>query len=210
MTLPPVYPLLDTNAIGRTKVRLRDAAQALIDGGAGILQLRHKGYWSRGFYEDAAWIGEQCRTRGVLWVVNDRADAAAILRAGVHVGQDDLPPRLVRALVGDAIVGFSTHNAAQLEAAAGEGADYLALGPIFGTQSKEKPDPIVGTACLRAWRGLTLKPLVAIGGITRESAPRVWAAGADSVAVIGDLYPEGATATGIRERMESWQRLARK
>lgn len=210
MTLPPVYPLLDTTALGRTQSTLRDAAQALIDGGAEILQLRHKGYWFRSFYADAAWIGQRCRERSVLWIVNDRADAAAILRAGVHVGQDDLPPNLIRSLVGDVIVGFSTHNADQLAAAANESADYLALGPIFGTHSKEKPDPTVGTSCLRAWRRLTTKPLVAIGGITRLTALQVWAAGADSVAVLGDLYPEGATATGIRERMEAWRQLAQK
>ncbi|MFN0169633.1 MAG: thiamine phosphate synthase [Bryobacteraceae bacterium] len=208
MTLPPVYPLLDTAALTRTRSCLRDAAQALIEGGAGILQLRHNGHWSRAFYEEAAWIGERCRAQGIMWVVNDRADAAAILRAGLHVGQDDLPPNLVRALIGDQIIGFSTHNASQLEAA-DETADYLALGPIFGTQSKENPDPVVGTDNLRRWRKLTAKPLVAIGGITREAAPEVWEAGADSVAVIGDLYPEGASSTRIRERMEAWRRLAR-
>ena len=87
--------------------------------------------------------------------------------------------------------------------------DYVALGPIFGTQSKRNPDPIVGVGNLREWRAMVPQPLVAIGGINRENAREVWEAGAEMVAIIGDLCPAVADVVSIRERMEQWQRLAR-
>jgi thiamine-phosphate pyrophosphorylase len=94
--------------------------------------------------------------------------------------------------VGPAIlIGFSTHNERQLRAAAAEPANYLALGPIFGTSSKLNPDPVVGLDELRRLRMLTDRPLVAIGGITRQNAQAVLAAGADAVAIIGDLFSGG-------------------
>ena len=114
-----------------------------------------------------------------------------LFAAALHLGQDDLLPSVARRVVGpDAIVGFSTHNEAQLRAASVEPVDYLALGPIFGTVTKENPDPTVGVDELRRLRPLSNRPLVAIGGITRANARQVLEAGADSVAVIGDLFPE--------------------
>ncbi len=95
----------------------------------------------------------------------------------------------------------------QLCSAAGEPVDYVAFGPVFATSSKRNPDPVVGVAEVRRCRALVEKPLVAIGGITRENAMDVLRAGADSVAVISDLVPEQATARSMRERMEEWQRL---
>ena len=113
----------------------------------------------------------------------------------------------VRRLVGpSAVLGYSTHNAGQLAAAAEEPVNYLALGPLFATQSKTNPDPVLGIPNLRNWRSLTARPLVAIGGITRENARSVLEAGADSVAVIGDLLPANCSAASIRERMKDWQR----
>ncbi|MGH9659474.1 MAG: thiamine phosphate synthase, partial [Bryobacteraceae bacterium] len=102
-------------------------------------------------------------------------------------------------------IGFSTHNEIQLRAAAGEPVDYVALGPIFATGSKDKPDPAVGVERLREWRRLSSRPLVAIGGITRATARTVLDAGADSVAVIGDLMAPAPDA--MRERMEEWRAL---
>jgi thiamine-phosphate pyrophosphorylase len=123
------------------------------------------------------------------------------------VGQDDIPPRDARRLLGEnPPLGYSTHNAEQLAAAAEEPASYLALGPMFATQSKINPDPVVGIARLRDWRRLTTKPLVAIGGITRGNAQSVLEAGADSVAVIGDIITADASAASIIERMKDWQR----
>jgi thiamine-phosphate pyrophosphorylase len=123
-------------------------------------------------------------------VTNDRADLAKLFGAALHLGQDDLLPSVARRVIGpDAMVGFSTHNETQLRAAADEPADYLALGPIFGTATKENPDPTVGLAELRRLRPISNRPLVAIGGITRANALQTLEAGADSVAVIGDLFP---------------------
>src|SRR4029079_11083493 len=134
-------------------------------------------------------VAELCRDAGVLFVVNDRADLAAITGAALHLGQDDLTPSSARRVVGLAtLIGFSTHNERQLRAAAAEPANYLALGPIFGTASKQNPDPVVGIDELRRLRPLTDRPLVAIGGITRGNVRSVLAAGADAVAIIGDLF----------------------
>jgi thiamine-phosphate pyrophosphorylase len=140
--------------------------------------------------------------------VNDRADFALLLEAGLHVGQDDLAPRDARRLLGSsATIGFSSHTAAQLSAAGGEPVDYVAYGPIFSTASKQNPDPAVGVDELRRVRALVEKPLVAIGGITLNNALDVLRAGADSLAVIAGLIPASPTAQSLRQRMEQWQQL---
>lgn len=208
MKLPRVYPILDTESLERRSVALVTAATAFIEGGAEILQVRHKGHWGREFLDAARQVARLCREAGAELIVNDRADFALLLGAGLHLGQDDLAPRDARRLMGpDAAIGFSSHNPAQLSAAGGEPVDYVALGPVFGTASKRNPDPVVGVEEIRRCRGLVDKPLVAIGGITLENASEVWKAGADSVAVIGGLLPERTTAQSLRERMEEWRRL---
>ena len=123
------------------------------------------------------------------WIMNDRADLCqAADFDGVHVGQNDLSPESVRKIVGpDRWLGVSTHNPEQLREADLTSADYLAIGPVFATSSKQRPDPVVGLEGVRCARELTRKPLVAIGGITRANARSVIDAGADSVAVISDL-----------------------
>src|SRR5207249_10048393 len=109
-------------------------AAAWLDAGAGILQLRHKGHWSRGLFEQAQNIAALCRTHHATLIINDRADIAALLHAGLHVGQDDLSPADARIVIGpQAILGFSSQNAGQLCAAAAEPVSYVALGPIFAT-----------------------------------------------------------------------------
>jgi len=189
MTLPPFYPIIDTVA----------AAEAVLAAGARILQFRHKGFFSRPAFEDAGRIAALCRSAGALFVVNDRADIALLLNAALHLGQDDLAPADARRIMpAGSIIGFSTHNERQLRAGDAEPVDYLAIGPIFATASKQNPDPVVGVEGLRTLRALTQKPLVAIGGITRELAPQIFQAGADSVAVIGDLFPD------VRARAEEW------
>lgn len=122
-------------------------------------------------------------------IMNDRADLClAADFDGVHVGQDDLSPESVRKIIGpDRWLGVSTHNPEQLSEADLTSADYLAIGPVFATSGKEKPDPVVGLEGVRRARALTRKPLVAIGGISRANAASVIEAGADSVAVISDL-----------------------
>jgi thiamine-phosphate pyrophosphorylase len=172
--------------------------------------LRHKFHWSRTIFDAARTVARLCREAGATLIVNDRADFAMLLGAGLHIGQDDLSPRDARRLMGpDAPVGYSSHNVNQLCAAGGEPVDYVALGPIFATGSKRNPDPVTGVEEVRRCRPLIEKPLVAIGGITQENALEVLRAGADSVAVISGLLPESATAFALRERMEQWQRLVK-
>ena len=209
LTLPRVYPILDTEALAARGVALETAASAFLDGGAGILQIRHKGHWSRDLFAAAQQVSRLCREAGALLIVNDRADLALLLDAGLHVGQDDLPPRDARKLLGpELVIGFSSHNVAQLCAAGGEPVDYVALGPVFPTASKQNPDPTIGVDEIRRCRALVDKPLVAIGGITLANAGDVLRAGADSVAVIAGLLPEPPTAQSLRRRMEEWRQLA--
>ena len=211
MKLPRVYPILDTGVFVERGFSPTCAAAAFLQGGAGILQLRHKQHWGRAVFEAAREIARMCREAGALFIVDDRADIAMLLDAGLHVGQDDLPPRDARKLMGtDAIIGFSSHNVGQVCAAGGEPVDYVAFGPVFQTASKRNPDPVTGIEALKDCRALVEKPLVAIGGITRETAADVWAAGADSVAVIGDLLPAELSSLSLRQRMEEWQQLAMK
>src|SRR5260370_10907160 len=143
MRLPRVYPILDTETLDRRDIALETAAGAFLDGGAGILQIRHKGHWSRGFFDSARNVARLCREAGAALVVNDRADFALLLEAGLHVGQDDLPPRDARHLMSpDVAVGLSSHNVTQLCAAGGEPAHYVAPGPLFAPASKPNPDPL--------------------------------------------------------------------
>ena len=202
--LPRFYPILDTGIAARHGVALVSAAGEILEGGARILQFRHKGFFSRDVFTAMERVAALCRNAGVPFVVNDRADLAAIFGAGLHLGQDDLPPSAARKITGpDAILGFSTHNEGQLRAAvAAEGAaDYLALGPLFGTASKVNPDPVVGLAEWLLLRPLADRPLVAIGGITLANARATLDAGADSVAVIGDLFRDPAK---LRSNTREW------
>jgi thiamine-phosphate pyrophosphorylase len=207
MKIPAFYPILDTGAAlarGLDPVR---AAQDIIDGGARILQFRHKGFLSREAFGWLEQIAGLAREAGTQLVVNDRADLAKLFGAALHLGQDDLPPSAARVVAGpQAAIGFSTHNAAQLRASCGEPVDYVALGPIFGTATKESPDATVGLAELQRLRPLTERPLVAIGGITRATALDVLGAGADSVAIIADVFPDNGD---VRGRTKEWIALLR-
>ena len=205
MRLKSFYPILDTETAARRGIDPVAAAAQILKGGARVLQFRHKGFFSRDVLEQARQIGALCRGADALFVINDRADVARLLDAAVHLGQEDLSPADARRVLGGgALIGLSTHNESQLRAAADEPADYLAIGPIFGTSSKLNPDPVVGIDELRRMRALTDRPLVAIGGITRANARSVIDSGADSVAVIGDLFPEDGD---IRSRVEEWLSL---
>jgi thiamine-phosphate pyrophosphorylase len=205
VTLPPVYPILDTHILSHHNIDPLMAAEALLEAGAAILQFRHKAFFSRETYDQAKQIGNLCGEGKAAFILNDRADYAALLNAGLHVGQEDLPPSDARRLIGSqAILGFSTHNADQMKAAQSAPADYFAFGPIFTTVSKERPDPATGTESLRQIRSLTTRPLVAIGGITLENAAGCYQAGADSLAIISGLIPETPTKSGLRARMTEW------
>lgn len=209
LQLPRVYPILDTATLDRLGLNAVSAAEALLEGGARILQIRHKSFWSRETFARAEQIATLCRNANALFVVNDRADYAMLLHAALHLGQDDLVPSDARRVIGvSAVIGFSTHNEDQMRAAQAEPVDYFAFGPIFATVSKERPDPVAGIQGLRAVRSLTSKPLVAIGGITRDNASNCWNAGAESVAVIADLFPSPCTTRTLRDRMDEWHRLS--
>jgi thiamine-phosphate pyrophosphorylase len=206
MRLPRFYPILDTSVSERLGMKPEAAAAIILEAGARILQFRHKGDFSRAVFAQAEQIARLCRQAGAQLVVNDRADIAALLDAGLHVGQEDLPPGAARRILGpERLLGLSTHNAAQLAAAEAEPVDYVAAGPIFATMTKERPDPVVGLEQLASLRRLTRRPLVAIGGITRQNAAAVLAAGADSVAVIADALCEPKQ---LRGRIEEWIRIA--
>jgi thiamine-phosphate pyrophosphorylase len=205
--LPKFYPILDTEIAARHGVDPVTAAAQILEGGAKILQFRHKGFFSREVFAQLERVAKLCCEAHARFVVNDRADLAVLTGAALHLGQDDLLPSAARKVVGaETLIGFSTHNERQLRAGAAEPADYLALGPIFGTVSKHNPDPVVGIDELRRLRALTERPLVAIGGITRANAPAVLAAGADSVAIIGDLFAEQGN---IRAHTQEWVALTR-
>ena len=207
MRFPRLYPILDLATAAARGVAPVAAAKAMFDGGATILQWRGKGALSSPLLDQCAEASAMARQYGARLVVNDRADLAMLVASGLHVGQRDLPPSAARYLLGpDALLGLSTHNAAQIEQAeqTGVAIDYLALGPMYPTRSKENPDPVVGLELLRRWRPLTPRPLVAIGGITRDNARETLEAGADSVAVISDLFPERSTPSDLRRRMEEW------
>ena len=206
MTLPRYYPILDTATLAGLGISAEAAVAAMLAGGIRILQFRHKGHFSRDVFEQAGRVATLCREANAQLILDDRADIARLLDAGLHLGQDDLPPREARRILGaERTLGFSTHNALQLEMAQEQPVDYVATGPIFQTASKQNPDPVVGLAGLRQMRALTARPLVAIGGITRENAHEVLEAGADSLAVIGDALCE---LSELRKRTEEWIRIA--
>jgi thiamine-phosphate pyrophosphorylase len=199
---PALYAILDASPelAGPSKFSILEIAERLAGAGVELFQYRDKKGSARRIQETSAALVAKAG-KGARIIVNDRADIAAIVRAGgVHVGQKDLPVEAARKICGGALwVGVSTHNLEQLRAADATSADYIAVGPIFRTRTKENPDPVVGLEFLRAARGITRKPLVAIGGITVESAQAVYEAGADSLAVIRDLMAAEDPAARARE-----------
>lgn len=205
--LPRFYPILDTFMLSKRGCPARLATQVLLDSGVKILQYRHKENWTQAHFEEARQIGTLCHEAGALFVLNDRADFARLLGAALHIGQDDLPPTAARRVISDEVMGFSTHNRFQLARGNEEPVEYLAIGPIFTTNSKERPDPVVGVEGLRSLRPLTEKPLVAIGGIDQINAPQALEAGADSVAVISAALPDSCDRASMRRHVQEWVRL---
>jgi thiamine-phosphate pyrophosphorylase len=208
--LPRLYPILDTRMLEEREIKPLAAAECLIEAGACIMQYRHKSDWTQAHFDAARQIAQICQQAGVLFVLNDRADFAKLMGAALHLGQDDLPPVAARRVVSDEVIGFSTHNRAQLLRAEEEPVEYLSIGPMFSTTSKDRPDPVVGVASLGKLRLLTNKPLVAIGGITELNACDVIEAGANSVAVISGLFDsDGRARGGLRKCAQNWIQLLR-
>jgi thiamine-phosphate pyrophosphorylase len=184
--LPPLYAILDPD-----QTRGRDPGavlQALLVGGAKIIQLRAKTLSPRDFLELARAIKERIRQSDCLFIVNDRVDIALACGAdGVHLGQDDLPLGAARKLMPQKIIGISTHNEQQAREAERDSADYIGFGPMFGTTTKETGYAARGTDMLRLIRKAVKIPIVAIGGIKEDNVTQVWQAGADSAAIISDI-----------------------
>jgi len=194
LTLPSLYAILDVDLVAARGRQPVDVCRAWLSAGIRLVQLRAKSLPSGPFLEVAGRCAQMCRDTGATFLVNDRADLAVMCGAdGVHVGQDDLGPADVRMIAGaNAIVGLSTHDDAQVAVAADQPVSYLAIGPVFGTQTKETGLAAVGLAQVRRAAAAAHKaglPLVAIGGITRERSASVLDAGADAVAAIADLLP---------------------
>jgi thiamine-phosphate pyrophosphorylase len=197
LVLPRLYVILDAALL---KIPAKECAKSLVDGGVRLIQYRNKRSSGRELFETSRELATFLNPLGVQFIVNDRADVVALAGAGgVHVGQDDLGVEQARMVVGDGKwVGMSTHNAGQFRGALETSADYIAVGPVFVTGSKENPDPVVGVGFVRETRGITDRPIVGIGGITLERAAGVIEAGADSVAIISDIL--GAENVGKRAR----------
>jgi thiamine-phosphate pyrophosphorylase len=190
INLPKIYPITDARLSGLSHA---EQVRRLGAGGATLVQLREKHLSPREFYREAEDALRVARELGVRLIVNDRADIALALGAdGVHLGQDDLPAAAARQLLGErAVIGLSTHNEEQAREAIRLPVDYVAIGPVFQTSSKENPDAVVGLEGLRRVRRIVGQiPLVAIGGVRAEHVPAVLSAGADAVAVISLLLCE--------------------
>ncbi|HXX45258.1 MAG TPA: thiamine phosphate synthase [Candidatus Acidoferrales bacterium] len=198
---PPLYAILDPSLV---TLPLGGLAKSLAETGVTLMQVRDKRSAARSVFVEVQSLVAMLAPRDVRLIVNDRPDVAALAKAaGSHVGQDDLPVEEARKLCPAPMwVGVSTHNLEQLRAADLTSADYIAVGPIFPTGTKENPDPVIGVEFVRRARQLTRKPLVAIGGITVERAAEVYRAGADSLAVISDLLAAPDSASRAREYLK--------
>ena len=203
--LPPLYPIIDIDLCVHRGLDPLTVARACLAGGASMLQVRQKGSGggSGSFLATIRAIAAAAHEARAAVIVNDRADLALMAGAdGVHVGQEDLAPAAVGGIVGpNALVGISTHTPEQVDEALAGPADYIAVGPIFSTSTKETGYAARGVDLVRAAAGRG-KPVVAIGGITSRSAPGILAAGADSVAVISDLL-DGDVAARVRAYLDA-------
>ena len=183
-----LYPIVDT--LGDAKPSYAGLAEAMLDAGVSLLQLRVKDHPTGRFVDLARQVKVMTQRHRARLIINDRADIAKLIDAdGVHLGQEDLPAAAAREILGSGkIIGVSTHTLAQAEAVAREGiADYLGFGPIFPTTTKDHPDPVQGIEGLRQVRSRVDLPIVAIGGITAQTMGAVLAAGADAVAMISEI-----------------------
>jgi len=197
-----LYAIIDATQVEqRSPLAIFDM---FVSAGVEIIQYRNKEGSPRQLFDTSRQLAERAQECHATFIVNDRADVALVAGAdGVHLGQEDLPVELVRRVLRPSmIVGSSTHSITQVEEADRSSVDYIAFGPVFRTESKERPDPTVGLEGVRAARKVTGKPLVAIGGITVENARAVIDAGADAVAVISDLLKHPDVAARAQEFLQ--------
>jgi thiamine-phosphate pyrophosphorylase len=209
-SIPRLYAIIDP--VRLSTLSPFEVTKILLQAGVRLIQYRDKQASSRQLFETSAQMADRVRAAGGTFIVNDRADVALLAGAdGVHLGQEDLPVEWARRVLEmhdspgrqrPRLVGCSTHNLAQVKESDRTSADYIAFGPIFETRSKANAETVVGLDGLKEARKATRKPLVAIGGITLESAIAVIEAGADSVATIGDLMKGGDPGTRAREYLD--------
>jgi len=211
--LPPqnrLYAITDRNLAGLPNDQI--VAQLLL-GGAKLIQLRDKQASARELLESARACRKLTRAMGATLIINDRVDVALAAEAdGVHLGQEDMTPDKAREVLGPAaIIGLSTHSLDQFREGMKTSANYLALGPIFATTTKENPDEVVGLESLRAAKEISNRPIVAIGGIKEDRVTEVIEAGADYVAIVSALYVNAQTvvpdADGIISRVRAFDIL---
>jgi thiamine-phosphate pyrophosphorylase len=202
MRLPRLYAILDAGTLASCGIPLEGYARELARAGVTLVQYRDKQGSREEILANARRIAETFRDVPATLVMNDSPELA--VEAGwraVHVGQGDAAVAEARRVLGPGgLVGCSTHNEAQVIDADAAGADYIAVGPVFATSTKADHEPVIGLEGVRRARALTRRPLVAIGGITRQNAADVLRAGADCVAVIGALVGPGeSTEERVRE-----------
>ena len=186
LTLPPLYSILDPEQIkGRAT---EEVLRELLRAGVTMLQLRAKSLAAKDFLELAQRVRSETQRQDCRLIVNDRVDIAMACNAdGVHLGQDDLPIHVGRKLMGNKIIGISTHDIEQAQEAERGGADYIGFGPMFGTTTKDTGLTARGIDMLKQIRAAVTIPIVAIGGITEQNVAQVWQAGANSAAIISDI-----------------------
>jgi thiamine-phosphate pyrophosphorylase len=186
LSLPPLYAVLDPEQIKSSATE--SVLRVLLQGGVKLLQLRVKAASPADFLQLARTARNLTRSHGCKLIVNDRVDIALGCDAdGVHLGQEDLPLHAARKLLGNGIIGISTHDVEQAKEAEAGGADYIGFGPMFGTATKATGYSARGLEMLRQVRATVRIPIVAIGGITESNIAQIWQAGADSAAIISDL-----------------------
>ena len=190
LALHPLHAIVDVHVAEKAGWKPLDLSRAFLDGGARVLQLRAKNVPSGPFLDLADALVQMADEYEACVIVNDRVDIARLCGGdGVHVGQEDLPPAAARDQLGPAaVVGYSTHSVVQVEAGLLEPISYLAVGPVFGTSTKDTGYAAVGLELVSAASRLSgVLPIVAIGGITLANARSAINAGAAAVAVISDL-----------------------
>jgi thiamine-phosphate pyrophosphorylase len=199
LELPPVYPI--TASLVGTELDHVAQVREFLSSGIRFFQIREKTMDDRRFLSLLLQIRQLCDQASAKFVVNDRVDLAIASGAdGVHLGQTDLPVKVARQLLGKkAIVGISTHNREQFLKARGLDVDYVAIGPVYETKTKQSPHPPLGHRFIREVAAIKRHPLVAIGGINLENAASVWKAGAESVAAISDISAAPSPAQRISE-----------
>jgi thiamine-phosphate pyrophosphorylase len=195
-TLPALYAILDPEQVSSRSPE--SVLRQLLEGGAKMIQLRAKAISSRDFFHLAQRARELTAAFDCKLIINDRLDIALGSAAdGVHLGQEDLPLQVGRKLLGDRLIGISTHSLEQAKEAEANGADYIGFGPLFGTATKNTGYTARGLEMLARIRAAVALPIVAIGGITEANIQNVWQAGAESAAIISDILKAEEVAAKV-------------